>query len=260
MNNVIKNKRSFPIKIWADYVDDKTQEQLSNIGRLPFIHKHIAVMPDCHFGKGSTIGSVIPTIKAIIPSAVGVDIGCGIIAQQTNLTSKDLPDNLYDLRMIIEKNIPMVMFDKDTELTSNIKDKYMLNQGNFIGSFLNRMNDFYDRKLGVYHEKWHSQIGSLGGGNHFIEICLDELDKVWIMIHSGSRGMGNTIGRKFIEKAKMNMEKFFITLPDKDLSYIPEDTQLFKDYYYSVEIAQKYAKINRLVMMDVVKQILTNVI
>jgi len=243
----------FPIKMWTDHVpvEDGAMQQLRNIANMPFIHKHVAVMPDVHFGMGATIGSVIATSGAVIPAAVGVDIGCGMMAVKTNLTSHDLPENLHTVRCDIEAAVPHGRTNNggkgDRGAWHDVPDH--------MGSKWKEL--FADRyaaitakhpKAMAYNTANH--LGTLGGGNHFVEVCLDTEDNVWIMLHSGSRGMGNKIGMYFIEKAKEEMEKYFISLPDKDLSYLVEGSALYKDYLESVEFAQEYAFLNRALMME----------
>lgn len=252
----------FPVKMWTKgvHVEDGAKVQLSKLANLPFIHRHISVMPDCHIGKGATVGSVVPTIGAIIPAAVGVDLGCGMSAIQTSLKAKDLPDNLFALRSRIESVVPHGR-------TADGKGKYD------SGSWKNIIPDDVGRAWSDLAHDFHkaceidkrfvrtnnvNHLGTLGTGNHFIEICLDENDGVWVMLHSGSRGIGNAIGSRFIAQAKKDMERWFINLPDKDLSYIPDGSEHFNDYVFCVNWAQKFAKVSRGVMMarvlDVVSQ------
>jgi tRNA-splicing ligase RtcB len=233
-----------PIKMWTDYVpvEEQALQQIMNISQMPFIHKHIAIMPDVHYGIGATVGSVIPTKGAIIPAAVGVDIGCGMMAAKTSLTSKDLPDDLSGLRSLIEAAIPVGMNRFQESNLPEISRLY----------YDQRCSSSYD-KIIVKHPKISVnmspafQLGTLGSGNHFIELCLDKDDALWIMLHSGSRGVGNRIGTYFISKAKEEMEKYHIEsyLPDKDLSYLVEHTDLFDDYIEAMEFAQSYASYNR---------------
>jgi tRNA-splicing ligase RtcB len=257
---VIKDEGSHPIKAWVNTktseferlgqvpdIEDSALTQLKNLARLPFIHSNgVAVMPDVHAGKGSTIGTVIATDKAIIPAAVGVDIGCGMNAVRLTLRADQLPDNLSAIRNAIEKSVPLGRAGHaDTVLGADLEDiPYPVLQGLFAGD-----------RVKAYL-KYAPQVGTLGGGNHFIEICVDEADQVWVMLHSGSRGIGNMIGSHFIDKAKRNMEKFFISLPDADLAYFPEDTDDFKEYMEAVQWAQDYALENRKVMMAAVIQAL----
>ncbi|GIW21540.1 MAG: RNA-splicing ligase RtcB [Candidatus Sericytochromatia bacterium] len=221
------------IKVWTDVseIEEDAIKQLERISKLPFIFKHVSVMPDVHLGKGATVGSVIATKGAIIPAAVGVDIGCGMLAAMTNIKSKDLPDDISVIRKNIEKLVPLG-FD------SHKTDKY--------GKDL----DF--KSLSVYKELGNKiieraakQIGTLGGGNHFIEICLDEKENVWIMLHSGSRNIGNEVAQYHISIAKGEMRKKFIELEDSDLAYLTEQTQEFKNYINDVFWCQEYALKNR---------------
>ena len=242
-----------PIKAWIKGVEleDAARQQLMNMANMPFIYRHIAVMPDVHWGKGATVGSVIATKGAIIPAAVGVDIGCGMMAQRTSLVASDLPDNLYDLRSRIECFIPHgrtnngaegdrgAWCDPPNEHSEEIKSS-MIN--------LKIITDKYPL-LERAAKKAPNHAGTLGTGNHFIEVCLDEEQRVWIMLHSGSRGIGNAIGSHFIKLAKKDMERWFINLPDADLAYIPQGSELFNDYVSSVHWAQDFAHTNRRLMM-----------
>ena len=243
-----------PVKIWTDDIDDNAMGQLENMSKMPFIHKHIAAMPDVHWGMGATIGSVIPSKGAIIPAAVGVDLGCGMIAIQTSLTANDLPDNLHSLRCDIEAAVPHGRTDNGgandvggwSELPKTIEGRW-----SGLDSRYNAIITKHPKAKGFNNK---NQLGTLGGGNHFIEVCLDESDNVWVMLHSGSRGAGNKIGSYFIQKAKEEMERYHITpfLPDKDLSYLVEHTELFDDYCEAVLWAQDFAEQNRLAMMELV--------
>ena len=243
MKRVITENNSRPIKIWADDLDERTEQQLRNVATLPFIHHHVAAMPDVHLGLGATIGSVIPTRDAIIPAAVGVDLGCGMVAVRTSLSASQLPDNLKGLRDSIEKAIPLGP-------GAGHHPKKMRDQAVIMLS--NRVNAFSLKYQELVTNKWMRQLGSLGGGNHFIEVCLDESDDVWVMLHSGSRGFGNRIGQHFIASAKNEMERWHISLPDKNLAYLPSGTTLFDDYVEAVELAQDYARINREEMLAIV--------
>jgi tRNA-splicing ligase RtcB len=247
--DVMQSGSGRPIKLWTQGVpvDDDAKRQLQNTASMPFIFKHVAVMPDVHVGKGSTIGSVIPTLGAIIPAAVGVDIGCGMIATKTTLNAADLPDNLGPLRTAIEKAVPHGRtpgrMDRGAWSTApNVVDEAW---AQLLPEF-QRITAKYP-KLARTNNRQH--LGTLGTGNHFIEVCLDESDAVWVMLHSGSRGVGNAIGTTFIELAKADMRRHFINLPDQDLSYFPEGTEHFDDYVMAVDWAQRYAKLNREVMM-----------
>lgn len=238
-----------PVKLWTDGVpvEDDARRQLLNTARMPFIFKHLAVMPDVHLGKGSTIGSVIPTVGAIIPAAVGVDIGCGMIAARTSLHARDLPDNLHGLRNAIEHAVPhgKTFGKRDQGAWADVPAKADKAWGQLAGRF-KAITDKYPR-LEKTNNRHH--LGTLGGGNHFIEVCLDEADRVWFMLHSGSRGVGNAIGNLFIELAQADMRQHLANLPDKDLAYFEEGSRHFADYVEAVEWAQDYARQNRELMM-----------
>lgn len=248
---VLNEQNARPVKMWTQGVpvDEMAKKQLINTAKMPFIHKWLAVMPDVHVGKGSTIGSVIPTKGAIIPAAVGVDIGCGMMAAKTSLVASDLPDNLYHLRCAIEaavphgrstnKNKPDKGAWRDIPAITANAWKYLEQDFKLITEVTPHLN----RTNNINH------LGTLGTGNHFVEVCLDENDQVWVMLHSGSRGVGNAIGTHFINLAKKDMQKWLINLPDKDLSYFPEGTEHFNDYVFAVEWAQKFARANREIMM-----------
>ncbi len=243
-----------PIKSWTVGVpfDDGARSQLERVARLPFIHRWVAAMPDVHLGKGATVGSVIATKKAIIPAAVGVDIGCGMMAVKTSLTANSLPDDVRALRLAIEAAVPHGRTDHggtndvgawrapppaQLEAWSAMKQGY---------ETIVTKHPRIDRGPHVTH------LGTLGTGNHFIELCLDEEDAVWIMLHSGSRGVGNRIGTHFIELAKEEMRRWFIHLPDQELAYLPEGSAHFYDYVEAVSWAQDYARVNRELMMNAV--------
>lgn len=249
MFKVYKGHR-VPIKSWTEGVpvEDEAMAQVKNITSLPFIFKHVALMPDVHAGKGSTIGSVIPTKGAIIPAAVGVDIGCGMCAVKTTLTANDLPDDLKKIRNQIERDVPHGGLGPAggwRTLPNFVVDQWLLLQEEYITLTDRHPKSFPSTDPSI-------QLGSLGGGNHFIEVCLDENQNVWVMLHSGSRGVGNRFGTYFIELARKDMETHFIDLPDKDLAYISEGTQHFDDYYAAVLWAQDYAKKNRQIMLHFV--------
>jgi len=242
------NKAKVPIKIYTDEIAPQAIDQLVNIANLPIVHHHIAAMPDVHVGIGATVGSVIPTLNAVIPAAVGVDIGCGMNAVRTSLTANDLPDNLYEIRRNIEKRVP-VGFDRHS--------KCIMNRSS-VNGLDKPLDEIVHKHPGImkmiknFNQTWSRQIGTLGGGNHFIEICLDENDDVWIMLHSGSRGIGNVIGRYFINLAKKDMQRHQMHLPDVNLSYLSEGSQYFEDYVFAVNWAQEYAWVNRQQMMKLV--------
>ena len=232
-----------PIKIWTKDIEESALEQARKLAQLPFIHKNgVALMPDVHGGIGSTVGSVIATERAIIPAAVGVDIGCGMNAVRTSLRAEDLPDSLRDIRLQIERDVPLGAGGEHSQPQDALLS---------ASQFADIVNKHFRGDLKVIN-KAHKQIGTLGSGNHFIEICLDEAGAVWIMLHSGSRGIGNMIGRHFIERAKRLMEQWFIELPDRDLAYLPDGTQEFQDYIDAIGWAQDYARENRAVMMTAV--------
>jgi len=241
-----------PIKSWTRGVsfDDNSKQQLRNIAALPFIHKWIAVMPDVHLGKGATIGSVIPTIGAVIPAAVGVDLGCGMIAAKTSLSAGQLPDSLEAVRSRIEMLVPHGL--QKTARGARDKGSWHEPPEDVLNAWT-ALRDRFDRLCEKHpflkNTNNLTQLGTLGTGNHFIEICLDENAAVWIMLHSGSRGVGNKIGSHFIEQAKKDMERWFIHLPDRDLAYIPEGSAHFDDYIEAVAWAQDFARINRETMM-----------
>lgn len=244
-----------PIKAWIDGVllEDAAKQQLINVASLPFIHKHIAAMPDVHWGMGATVGSVIPTKGAIIPAAVGVDIGCGMVAARTSLTASDLPDNLHDVRSAIEKAVPHGRTDRggegDRGAWHNVPDgvAQAMNESD-LAARLKTISDKHP-KIGKSAHRAPRHLGTLGTGNHFIELCLDEENAVWVMLHSGSRGIGNQIGQYFIERAKEDMRRWFINLPDQDLAYLAEGSQNFDDYIKAVEWAQNFALANRSLML-----------
>lgn len=249
MKQVIQDEGSRPIKIWTDEVEASALTQLKNLSRLPFINSNgVACMPDVHAGIGSTVGTVIATEKAVIPAAVGVDIGCGMNAVRLSLKASDLPDNLKPLRDEIERRVPLGVGggrDNIREIELEIMTREMWPQ-----VYATVVAPLYKGDIEKFREKAASQLGSLGSGNHFIELCIDENQDVWIMLHSGSRGVGNMIGTHYIAKAKRQMEQFFITLPDDNLAYFPEDTEDFNDYMGAVGWAQNYALENRKIMMQ----------
>lgn len=252
------------IKAWIDGVgvEEQARTQLDNMAAMPFIHKHIAIMPDCHWGMGATIGSVIPTKGAIIPAAVGVDLGCGMMAHRTSLVASDLPDNLYGLRTAIEERIPHGRTDNGG---ANDRGAWCDPSERAIAEFEKHYDALQNivgkhPKIAQAAERAHRHVGTLGTGNHFVEVCLDEEQRVWIMLHSGSRGIGNRIGSYFIELAKQDMRRWFINLPDQDLAYIPQGSTLFGDYMGAVNWAQKFARGNREVMMDAAIEALRSVI
>jgi len=237
-----------PVKIFTNDIESEALEQLSQLAQLQFIHAHIAVMPDVHAGIGATVGSVIPTQSAIIPAAVGVDIGCGMNAIRLSLTAAQLPDDLKPLRLAIERKVP-VGFNQHKQIKAKASTLTPLQLR------LKRITDKHQgllRMLRDFDRTWQRQLGTLGGGNHFIELCLDEADQVWVMLHSGSRGLGNCIGTYFIERAKKEAQSRFGHVPDKDLSYFAEGSNSFDDYREAVQWAQDYAMENRREMMRLI--------
>lgn len=240
-----------PVKAWIEGVslDRKAEQQLRNAAQLPFIYKHIAVMPDVHFGLGATIGTVLPTEDAVIPAAVGVDIGCGMMAVQTSLTAASLPDSLRSIRTAIEAKVPHGSSRKNHKGTFvDPPSRTRRAWKRLLGGY-ERILEKHSR-LGEGHD--YKQLGTLGGGNHFIELCLDEAEQVWVMLHSGSRGVGNRIGRYFIELARTDMKVHRVNLPDRDLAYLKEGTRYFDHYMEAVGWAQDYARVNRELMMEAV--------
>ena len=247
---VIEGAKGGLIKAWIDgvAVEDQARKQLDNIAAMPFIHKHVAIMPDCHWGMGATVGSVIPTKGAIIPAAVGVDIGCGMMARRTSLTASDLPDGLHGLRTGIEQRVPHGRTDNGGENDRGAWGATVPGVDPAVFSELAKIVAKHP-KLAQAERRAPHHVGTLGTGNHFIEVCLDEEDRVWIMLHSGSRGIGNRIGSYFIELAKQDMRKWFINLPDENLAYFPQGTEHFGEYFGAVNWAQKFARLNRELMM-----------
>jgi len=243
-----------PLKLWdsAEPFEASAMQQLRNVAALPFIHKHVAGMADVHWGMGATIGSVIATKGAIVPAAVGVDIGCGMMAVKTSLTASDLPDDLHAIRCEIEAAVPHGRTDNggpnDRGAWGTAPEP---NAVMFKAELAGGYRKILEKHPKVAHYSVERHMGSLGTGNHFIEICLDESDAVWAMLHSGSRGVGNKIGTYFIAAAQREMERWHITphLPDKDLAYLVEHTELFDDYVEAVGWAQSYAFANRQLMM-----------
>jgi len=239
------------LRTWVEGVefDENAQKQLANVLEMPFV-EGVAVMPDVHLGKGCSVGSVIATRGAIIPAAVGVDIGCGMMAGLTNLSASDLPDSLLSLRQQIERDVPHGRTNNgkpgDRGAWFNIPKDVEMEWENLSDEFdLITLNHSRIKKGNTYEH-----LGTLGTGNHFIEVCLDEKQRVWVMLHSGSRGVGNRIGSYFIEKAKEDMVKQGISVPDVDLSYLTENTENFTDYVTGVSWAQDFAQVNRHLMFQ----------
>ena len=248
---VFTQSNALPVKAWTKGVpfEDAARQQVMNVATLPFVHKWVAIMPDVHCGKGATIGSVIPTDKAIIPAAVGVDIGCGMMAAKTSLNANDLPDSLGHIRAAIEKAVPHGRSDNGGRNDRGAWGEIPNRVARAWASLGSEFTVISDKHPKVGRANHMSHLGTLGTGNHFIEVCLDENDDVWFMLHSGSRGIGNRIGSYFIELAKADMRTWHINLPDKDLAYLPEGTDHFNDYVQAVDWAQRFAMLNRQVMM-----------
>jgi len=234
-----------PVKVYTGEIEPAARLQLVNISKLPIVHHHVAAMPDVHLGIGATVGSVIPTKQAIIPAAVGVDIGCGMMAAQLSLTAKELDErSLKKVFNQISRDVPVGFGQHDDGRDAAKRFKKSLTR-------IMEKHPGIGKRVGR-NSHWAQQLGTLGGGNHFIEVCLDESDRVWVMLHSGSRGIGNAIGSYFIELAKKDAEKNNVALPDRDLAYFPEGAGHFDDYVEAVGWAQDYARANREEMMDLV--------
>lgn len=230
-------------------VEDEARKQLANAAKLPIVFKHIAAMPDVHVGIGATVGSVIPTLKAIIPAAVGVDIGCGMMACKTTLRADDLPDNLGPLRAAIEQAVPHGSVPKHRGRDPGSWENPPMLVDQVWATLVDEFNALCELHPRLKNTNNRKHLGTLGTGNHFIEVCLDEDGAVWLMLHSGSRGVGNAIGTHFIDLAKKDAERNQRNLPDKDLAYFEEGAQYFGDYVRGVSWAQRFAARNREVMM-----------
>lgn len=227
---------------WASMIDEKTLDQAHTTARMPFIHPHLALMPDAHLGKGATVGSVIPTLGAIIPAAVGVDIGCGMIAVRTQFTRSDLQGrDLAELREQIERAIPLSAGRYNNKVVTTAAPRI---------AELEALAEKSGFDPETYAENWRLQLGTLGSGNHFIEVSVDELDRVWLFLHSGSRGVGNRIAGHHIAVAQRLAKQWWIDLPDRDLAYLVEGTPEFTRYISELRWAQHFALLNREEMMD----------
>ncbi len=248
---VIEATGGVPIKAWTRGVllDEKAEAQLRNVAKMPFVHKWVAVMPDVHWGVGATVGSVIPTTGAIIPAAVGVDIGCGMIATRTTLDARNLPDDLAPLRAAIEATVPHGRTDNGGPNDRGAWHDVPAPQAAAWAELALAYARVVAKHPKIGRGPNVTQLGTLGTGNHFIEVCLDEADQVWFMLHSGSRGVGNRIGSYFIDLAKKDMRRWLVSLPDADLAYLPEGTEHFGEYIEAVSWAQTYATVNRELMM-----------
>ncbi len=242
----IIQQKTHPVKIWTDEIENAAREQLLNVASLPFIHHHVAAMPDVHLGMGATIGSVIATHRAIIPAAVGVDLGCGMIASRLSLKVDDLDEALLKkLFDQISRDVPVGKSQHRDDQVDKITVQPFIAP---LSSLTERHPELFKR-FGK-KSKWINQMGTLGSGNHFIELCFDEENYLWIMLHSGSRGIGNVIASYFIQQAKRDMERWLIQLPDKNLAYLPEGSDYFDDYVEAVNWAQRYAWQNRQSMLE----------
>lgn len=246
--------KGVPVKIFTNDIEDDAIRQLRTLSQLLFIHSHIAVMPDVHIGKGATVGSVIPTKDALIPSAVGVDIGCGMNAIRLSIKGSQLPDNLGKIRLSLEQKVP-VGFNCHQSISVKMST---------LDPLAIRLKKITDKHKGLtkmlrnFDRTWAKQLGTLGGGNHFIELCVDENDDVWVMLHSGSRGIGACIGEYFITLAKKECETRLGFIPDRELSYFALGSQSFDDYMEAVQWAQDYAFENRREMMRLILNVLKN--
>jgi len=254
MPNVIQSSNKL-IKMWTpvEDVESSALEQLKNTASLPFIFKHVAVMPDVHYGIGATVGSVVATKGAIIPAAVGVDIGCGMMAAMMPFRANRLPDNLQGLFDSISKAVPVGQdMHKSVDVCANAVLPHTLDMPKGFHDLPDKVTDDPLRVV--------KQLGTLGGGNHFIEVCLDLDDNVWVMLHSGSRGIGNKIGNYYIDRAKEIMKQYMIKLNDPNLAYLVEGSELFNDYWRDLQWAQSYAMMNRTLMMRSVLRSIAEVI
>lgn len=228
---------------WASIIDEATREQAERTSKMPFIQPHLALMPDAHMGAGATVGSVIPTVGAIMPAAVGVDIGCGMIAVKTQFTTKDIANkDLSILRHSIERSIPLSAGKFNAALTDSVKPRVAE-----LEKMAGERKAFYDE---LTRTNWSLQLGTLGSGNHFIEVTVDEDENIWLFLHSGSRGIGNSIATHHIKIAQENMKRWFIKLEDDDLAYLVEGTTEFDQYIFDLNWAQHFALLNREEMMD----------
>tara|TARA_B100002049_G_scaffold223617_1_gene194322 strand:+ start:20053 stop:21273 length:1221 start_codon:yes stop_codon:yes gene_type:complete len=253
-NYIYEETDGYPIKMWTKgvQVGERAKEQLRNISKMPFLKSHIACMPDVHWGKGATVGSVIATKGAVIPAAVGVDLGCGMCAVKLSLKAHQLPDNLKKIRNKIEQLVPHGRTNNGAKGDKGAWSRLPSSHERHWVALKDRYDAILNKHPKVKAYNTYQHMGTLGTGNHFIEVCLDEFDNVWIMLHTGSRGAGNKIGSYFIEQAKLEMERYHITdyLPDQDLSYLVEHTSLFDDYVNAVEWAQDYAMHNRAAILE----------
>ena len=243
--SIVEHKYGVPIHVWAEKLDEKSLSQLKNVASLPFVFNHVAAMPDVHAGLGATIGSVIATDGAVIPSAVGVDIGCGMCLAKTNLKRDDLDGRaVRAIYNAILARIPVGLTERQPEL---VREDQTQAFEDGIASLLERRPHLLSRMTRM---TWRGQLGTLGGGNHFIELTADEAGVVRVMLHSGSRGAGNVMADWFIKTAKKVAAEKAIRLPDPALAFLEEGTELFTDYMDAVHWAQHYAKVNRAIMRE----------
>ncbi len=235
-----------PVRIWTADVDEASRRQLANLASLPFIHHHVAAMPDVHLGIGATIGSVIATRGAVVPAAVGVDIGCGMVACRLSLSAEQLDERR------LQRVFDQISRDVPVGKAQHADDRALAGAARPFEAGLKAMTQKHPQLLKTFGKfsKWVNQLGTLGGGNHFIEVCLDESGQVWVMLHSGSRGIGNALASYFIELARQDIERRQIHLPDRDLAYFAEGSAHFADYVAAVHWAQEYAYANRECMLQ----------
>ena len=241
----VDDTQRVPIKVWTEFskLEPQAHQQLKNTASLPFVFKHVAAMPDVHFGMGATVGSVVATKGAVVPAAVGVDIGCGMMAVKTNLDHRVVQDKIKDIRHSIERSVP-VGFNRNKVITNRVLEWKGWSTWNSLFATKSHAKSELDLQ-----QTCMKQMGTLGGGNHFIEICLDTENNVWVMLHSGSRNIGKSVAEIHIDKARGLMKKMFIELPDKDLAYFAEQTKEYNEYMADLDWCQEYAFANRIEMM-----------
>jgi tRNA-splicing ligase RtcB len=226
---------------WASILEASTLEQAERTARMPFVFPHVALMPDAHLGRGATVGSVIPTLRALMPAAVGVDIGCGMIAVRTQLHVGELPRDRAAVRTSIERSVPLSAGRDNRTIRETAEPRV---------AELTALAERAGFDPGRYAGRWAHQLGSLGSGNHFIEVSADEQDRVWLFLHSGSRGVGNKIASHHVKVAQALMTRWWIPLADPDLAYLVEGTEEFSAYLRELRWAQHFALLNREEMMD----------